>query len=262
LVPLLSIVGYSFFKTGDYGRIIYSWQLDNYQQLMRYTYLRIFGRSLVWSVITLVLTFLLAYPVAYWLAFHVSDKRKNLLLFLLLMPSWTTYILRIYSWMFMMRNSGLINEILIGLHIIDEPLKLLYTPTAVIIGMVYSWFYLMLLPLYASLEKLDHSVLEAAADLGARPLVSFIKVTLPLTKGGILSGSLLVGIPAIGAYVVPELLGGGKHVMVGSAVATLFLEFSNWPLASSLALILMVVMLIATVIYMKIAGKGAMERLF
>jgi len=163
--------------------------------------------------------------------------------------------------MFILRNSGLINEILNTLQLIDDPIKILYTPVAVVFGLIYTWFYLMLIPLYSSLERLDQSVLEAAADLGANNFWTFIKVTLPLTKGGILAGSLLVGIPAIGAYIVPQFLGGGKHSMVGSSIATLFLEFSNWPLASALAVLLLLFMMTTSYIYIRIAGKGAMERL-
>jgi len=243
LVPLILIIAYSFFKSGDYGRVERVLNIGNYVRLTDYIYLRIILRSFLWAFFTLLSTLILAYPVAYWLAFYVPKERRNLYFFILLLPSWAPYILRIYSWMFILRNSGLINEILSTIQLIDEPLKILYTPVAVIFGLIYTWFYLMLIPLYSSLERLDQSVLEAASDLGANNFRTFIKVTLPLTKGGILTGSLLVGIPAIGAYVVPQFLGGGKHSMVGSSIATLFLEFSNWPLASALAVILLLLML-------------------
>ena len=261
LLPMCLIITYSFFKTGDYGKVHHVFNIGNYVRITDYIYLHIIFRSFLWALFTLLATLLLAYPVAYWLAFYVPSKRRNLYFFILLLPSWATYILRIYSWMFILRNSGLLNEILITFHLIEEPIKILYTPLAVVFGLIYTWFYLMLIPLYSSLERLDQSVLEAAADLGANNFWIFIKVTLPLTKGGILAGSLLVGIPAIGAYVVPQFLGGGKHSMVGSSIATLFLEFSNWPLASAFAVLLLLLMVTASYVYIRIGGKNALERL-
>jgi spermidine/putrescine transport system permease protein len=203
---------------------------------------------------------LIAYPLAYWISFY-GGRRKGMLLFLLIIPSWTSFLVRIYGWMFLLRDTGLINHILMSLHIIKSPLSMMYNPAAVIIGMVYDYFTFMLLPLYAAMDRLEPAVLEAAADLGANPIQRFFKVTLPLTKGGLASGTILVGVPAIGEFLVPDLLGGAKVTMVGNLIEGKFLEFNDWPFGSALAFVLAAVMIIAVVIYLRIGGKEALERL-
>jgi ABC-type spermidine/putrescine transport system permease subunit I len=190
-----------------------------------------------------------------------GGKKSGFLLFLFVIPSWTSYLVRIYGWMFLLRDTGLVNNLLLKLGIISEPLTLLYNSVAVTVGIVYSYFTFMLLPLYASLDNLDPSVLEAASDLGANPFWRFFKVTLPLTTGGIMAGTILVGVPAIGEFVVPDLLGGAKVTMVGNLIESKFLGTFDWPFGSALAIILATIMVIAVVIYIRRGAKGALERL-
>jgi spermidine/putrescine transport system permease protein len=260
LLPLGFILFYSFLIRGDYGAIIYDFSLNNYRQLLNPIYFRTFLRSFGVMLATTGLSLLFAYPLAYWLAFY-GGRLRGLLLFLIVVPSWTSELVRIYAWMFLLRDNGVVNALLINLGIFDEAVRMLFTPTAVIIGMVYSYFSFMLLPLYASLDRLDPSVLEAAADLGATPLRRLVKVTLPLTKGGILSGTVLVAVPAVGDYIVPDLLGGARVTMIGNLIEDKFLGFFDWPFGSAISLVLAALVVISVLIYIRVAGKGAIERL-
>lgn len=260
LLPLGFILFYSFLTRGDYGAIIYEFSLNNYKQLLNPVFFRTFLRSFGIMLATTGLSLLFAYPLAYWLAFY-GGKRRGLLLFLIVVPSWTSELVRIYAWMFLLRDNGLVNAQLVNLGIVDSAIRLLFSPTAVVIGMVYTYFSFMLLPLYASLDRLDPSVLEAAADLGASPLRRLIRVTLPLTKGGILSGTVLVAVPAVGDYIVPDLLGGARVSMIGNLIEDKFLGFFDWPSGSAVSLVLAALVVISVLIYIRIAGKGAIERL-
>ena len=191
--------------------------------------------------------------IAYWIAFY-GGKHKNFLMFLVILPFWTSYLVRIYAWIALLSDHGLINNFLISLHLIDKPITLLHNETAVLIGLVYTYLPFMILPLYASLEKLDRSVLEAAADLGATARERFFQITLPLTKGGMLSGSVLVFTPAIGEYLIPELLGGAKVMMIGKFIALKFLGLRHWPLGSAYSLLLLAMTLVLLYIYMRVGG--------
>lgn len=157
--------------------------------------------------------------------------------------------------MFLLKDTGFINSILLNLHLIDSPVRMLYSWPSVMLALVYTWLPFMIMPLYSSLEKLDRSVLEAATDLGATPFWRFLKVTLPLTRGGVISGSLLVFMPSIGAYIVPELVGGAKVTMLGNLIRDKFLVFRNWPFGSALSIILLIIVLALIYYYMRIAGK-------
>ena len=260
LLPLGFILFYSFLTRGDYGAILYDLSLKNYRQLLDPIYFPTFIRSFGIMLVTTGVSLIFAYPLAYWLAFY-AGRMRGLLLFLIVVPSWTSELVRIYAWMFLLRDGGLVNAQLMNLGLIDEAIRMLFTPSAVIIGMVYSYFSFMLLPLYASLDRLDRSVLEAAADLGANPLRRLIKVTLPLTKGGILSGTVLVAVPAVGDYIVPDLLGGARVNMIGNLIEDKFLGFFDWPFGSAISLVLAAMVVASVLIYIRIAGKGAIERL-
>lgn len=260
LLPLSIILFYSFLTRGDYGAILYDFTLKNYKQLLNPIYFRTFIRSFGVMLATTGISLVFAYPLAYWLAFY-GGRMRGLLLFLIVVPSWTSELVRIYAWMFLLRDGGLVNAQLLNLGIIDSAIRMLFTPSAVIIGMVYSYFSFMLLPLYASLDRLDRSVLEAAADLGANPFRRLVKVTLPLTKGGILSGTVLVAVPTVGEYIVPDLLGGAKVTMIGNLIEDKFLGFFDWPFGSAISLVLAALVVVSVLIYIRVTGKGAIERL-
>ena len=194
----------------------------------------------LWSTL---FSLLLGYPMAY--AISLASKGRQLILLLLIMvPFWTSFLIRVYAWMGILSPTGVINNLLLSLHLIKEPLSLLHTPTAVLIGMVYCYLPFMVLPLYAALEKFDRTLLEAAQDLGAHPIKAFFKVTLPLTQSGILIGCLLVFIPAVGEFVIPALLGGNDTVMMGKVLWDEFFYNRDWTMASMLAIVLLVVLMV------------------
>ena len=174
---------------------------------------------------------------------------------LVILPFWTSFLLRVYAWMGLLADQGTINSLLIWLGVIDEPIRMLYSELAVYIGIVYSYLPFMILPLYANMEKLDVALDEAAADLGAKPTIAFLTVTLPLTLPGIIAGSLLVFIPATGEFVIPDLLGGGNVLMIGRILSDEFNANSDWPLASAVAIVLLIVLVLPMVLYQRIQAR-------
>lgn len=250
MVPLTVILIYSFLDRGKYGGVVWTFQLDNYVRFADALYLRIFWRSFVIATVTTVICLLMGYPMAYWMAGR-SPGVRNALLLLMMLPFWTNFVVRTYAWRFIFARTGIINQALTAIGLIDEPLTLLYTEGAVILGLVYGWVVGMVLPCYASLVGLDQSLLEAAQDLYANPIRTFLRVTLPLTVPGIVSGSILVFVPAFGAFVTPDLLGGGKADMVGNLIQQQFGSASDWPFGSAISTILMVVMLLGTIVYFR-----------
>ncbi|MBT2770673.1 ABC transporter permease subunit [Halomonas sp. ISL-60] len=189
---------------------------------------------------------LLGYPMAYAMA-RAPARWQLLLLLLVMLPSWTSFLIRVYAWMGILSNSGLINNLLLGLGLINSPLRMMNTQFAVTIGIVYAYLPFMVLPLYAHLTRMDNSLLEAAADLGSRKLNTFIKVTLPLSMGGIVAGSMLVFIPAVGEFVIPELLGGPDTLMIGKVLWEEFFLNRDWPVASALAMVMLLLLLVPIV---------------
>jgi putrescine transport system permease protein len=168
---------------------------------------------------------------------------------LIVLPSWTSFLIRVYAWIGILKNNGLINNALMGMGLIDQPLQILHTNVAVYIGIVYAYLPFMILPLYANLVKLDYSLLEAAFDLGARPWKTFVTVTLPLTRGGIIAGSLLVFIPVVGEFVIPALLGGPETLMIGKVLWQEFFNNRDWPVASAVAIVMLVLLVIPMVLF-------------
>ncbi len=181
---------------------------------------------------------LLGYPMAYAMA-RADEKTRNILLLLVLLPSWTSFLIRIYAWIGILKNNGLINNLLMGMGIIDQPIIMLNTNFAVYIGIVYAYLPFMVLPLYANLIKMDISLVEAASDLGAPPWKTFLKITLPLSKGGVIAGSMLVFIPVVGEFVIPDLLGGPETLMIGKVLWQEFFNNRDWPIASALAIVML-----------------------
>jgi spermidine/putrescine transport system permease protein len=253
LIPLVMVLLVSFGERGETGQVVYTWTLKNYTRFFskiggRYLYVQIF------ALMNTLLCLLVGYPLAYFIA-RQPTGRRNALLLLVMIPFWTNFLVRTYAWMIILRDTGVINNLLLTLGLISQPLPLLYNRGAVILGLFYGYLPFMVLPLYASIEKLDFSLIEAAQDLGANALRTFLRVILPLTMPGIVAGSIIVFIPSIGAYVTPDLMGGAKVTMVGNLLQQQFLKVRDWPFGSAAGFILMVTVLAATLIYFRSGGE-------
>ncbi|MBN1661058.1 MAG: ABC transporter permease [Anaerolineae bacterium] len=253
-VPLLIVFVYSFLSRGPYGQIEWEFNLGNYARFFDPLYLRIFARSFGIAATTTIVSFLVGYPMAYWMATR-PPRWRNTLLLLLMIPFWTNFLVRTYAWILILRDTGLINQALMGLGLIQEPLSLYGTEVAVIIGLVYGWFPDMVLPCYAAIERLDFSLVEAAQDLYANEIRAFLRVVFPLTLPGIVAGSILVFIPSLGAYVTPDLLGGAKSVMIGNVIQSQFLSVRDYPFGAAFSFALMAMMLAATLLYFRVGGR-------
>jgi len=229
--PLGIVCAYSLLTRGDFGGVEQPWTLENFTRLADPLYLAILWRSLWIAALSTALCAFLGFPLALFIA--RSGRYKNLLLQLVLLPFWTSFLVRTYAWLFILRDTGLINTIL------HAHLQLLYNDGAVLLGLVYNFLPFFVLPMYATLEKLDPALLEAAADLGARPLATLRRVVIPVSAPGIAAGAVLVFIPSLGAYLTPDLLGGGKSVMLGNLVQNQFTTARDWPFGSAASLLLM-----------------------
>ncbi|HHY38443.1 MAG TPA: ABC transporter permease [Clostridia bacterium] len=260
VTPLAIILYFSFLKSGLYGEIIPTLTLENYRAVIEAGYQGILFRSFLFTVTATALCILLGYPVAYWIAIY-GGKWKTYLMFLVVLPEWTDYLIRLYALKNIVSSTGMLNGLLTRLGLISSPLDLLYTPFAVMLGLVYTWLPYMILPIYASLSGLDPNLLKAAADLGATPLQRFFTVTLPLSKGGVFAGTILVAIPCLGEWLVPHLFGGDRVMMVGSLVAFKFTKVGNIPEGSSLALMLTATVLLLIYLLIKWGGEEALEKI-
>jgi spermidine/putrescine transport system permease protein len=249
LIPIGIMLSYSVMKRGIYGGVEPGFSLDHYRRFFDPLYLAILGRTIVWALGSTVICLLVGYPVAFVIA--RARRWRQVLLFLVVLPFWTSFLVRMFAMIFLLRDTGFVNSALIGLGLIDRPLALLYTPGAVLAGLVYGFLPLMILPIYASLEKLDDSLLEAALVLGARPVARFFRVILPLSLPGVVAGCLLTFIPALGSFVTSDLLGGAKQVMIGNLIQNQFTTARNWPFGSAASLVLMALVLVAVVGYLR-----------
>lgn len=256
LIPLLIMAAYSVMPRGEYGGVERGLTLESYRRFFVPIYLTILGRTFGVSLVCTAICLVLGYPVAYAIA--RTGRWKNLLLFLVVLPFWTSFLVRTFAMIFLLRDTGLVNTWLLRLGVIREPLTLLYTPFSVMAGLVYGYLPFMILPIYASLEKLDGSLLEAAEMLGARPAARFRQVTLPLSLPGVVAGSLLVFIPALGSFLTTDLLGGAKEMMIGNLVQNQFASARNWPFGSAASFILMVLVLAAVLVYLRIRDRRPM----
>lgn len=250
IIPLVIVLIYSFLERGTYGGITWEFTLRNYQRLVNDLYLNIFARSLGLAALTTLICLIIGYPLAFFIA-TASPRWRNLLLFLVIIPFWTNFLVRTYAWMIILRSEGLINTVLQSLNLIQEPLNLLFTPFAVIVGLIYGYLPFMILPLYAILERFNFSLVEAAQDLGANDIKTFFRIILPLTSPGILAGSILVFIPALGAFITPDILGGAKTVMIGNLIQNQFLQARHWPFGSALSMGLILLVLIPVILYFR-----------
>lgn len=252
-IPLLYIIFISFMQRGDDGGIIYNPTISNYTKMASALYVKVFWDSIVIAFITTVFTLLLGYPFAYFAA--KINRFKIVVLLLIIAPFWTNSLIRTYSWIVILSSGGVINHALLSIGLIKEPLKMLYTYGAVLIGMIYTMFPFMVLPLYNSIEKLDRSYLEAAKDLGANRLKAFRTVTVPLTMPGIVAGCILVFIPSVGLFFIPDLMGGSNIMLIGNLIRNQFLESRDWPFGSALSIAMIVISLILIWAYVKIVSK-------
>lgn len=242
LIPLGIVTVYSLQTRGAYGGTGLPWTSESWTRLIDPLYAKILWRTLWISAVSTVICLVLGFPLAWFIA--QSGRYRNLYLQLVILPFWTSFLIRTYAWMFMLRDTGLINTALLSTGWIQEPLPLLYNDGAVILGLVYGYLPFMVLPLYSNLERLDKSLLEAAADLGARPVTTITQVVLPLCAPGIKAGSILVFIPCLGAYLTPDLMGGGKTIMAGNLVQNQFTTARDWPFGAAISLALMALVML------------------
>ena len=260
--PLLIMLIFSFLTPGDYGGIRWELSFEAWFQVILYedifdetitfadAHLSIFWRSVKLSFLTTLVAFTLGFPTAYFIATRPPETR-NIWLFLVTIPFWTNLLIRTFAILEIIRNQGVINTILLGLGIVDEPLDMLYTDIAILLGMTYVYIPLMILPIYASLERLDFSLVEAGYDLYASRWKVLKRIILPLVKPGVIAGSILVFIPSLGAYVTPRVLGGGKNLMLGNLIELQFGQGRNWPLGAALSLTLLAIVMVALIFYVR-----------
>ena len=254
VAPLILIVVVSFCTRGEVGDVVYKFTLSNYVRLLNPLYLNIFWNSILVAVYTTVFCLLFGYPFAFIIA-NVKKKYKPIMLLLIMLPFWTNSLVRTYAMIILLRTEGIINTVLLNLGIIQAPLHMMYNNFAVMVGMIYMMFPFMVLPLYTSIEKLDRRLLDAAADLGASPVKKFMKVTLPLTKGGIVAGCLLVFIPTLGLFFITDLMGGSKVVLMSNLIKNQFLTARDWPFGAAISVILIIVMVALILINSKMGGS-------
>jgi len=273
IIPLILTAVISFGTRNADGGVIYGFSLHNYARLIGFTndcpdgqascfdslYANILWRSLTLAFNTTILVILLAYPLAYYVA-RAQPKRRNTLLMLVLVPLWTNFVIRVYAWMMLLREQGVINSVLGWIAsrfgIPFSPLQMLYTPGAVLVGMVYEFLPFMILPIFTSLEKIENALYEAAADLGANPFRTFLRVTLPLSMPGVVAGTILVFIPVMGTFIVSDILGGRQVILVGNLIQRQFLDARDPTFGSAASLILMIMTLIVTYFYTRKFGFG------
>ena len=250
LLPLISVFIYSFLERETYGGIKWIFTLGNYQRLFDGLYLSILWRSVSTAFVCTAICLIVGYPFAYYLACY-KPKWRNLLLLLVVVPFWINFLIRTYAWILILRTEGLLNSFLALLIPDFQPLELLNTPFAVQIGLIYGYLPFMILPLYAALEQLDMSLIDAAKDLGASPWHAFWHITLPLSLPGILAGSMLVFIPTVGAFLTPDILGGGKVSFIGNVIERQFRTARDFPFGAALSFMLMGIVLAGTLLFFR-----------
>jgi putrescine transport system permease protein len=251
-LPVLSLEDGLSGLLGQFGEL----GLDNYVWLAEDAlYFNAYVSSVVIAAISTFLALVVGYPIAYGMARAPAALRPTLLM-LVILPFWTSFLIRVYAWIGILKPEGLLNQLLIGLGLIDQPLVILNTHSAIFIGIVYSYLPFMVLPLYSSLEKMDHSLIEAAQDLGCRPVAAFWKITFPLSLPGVIAGCMLVFIPAIGEFVIPDLLGGSETLMIGKVLWNEFFANRDWPVSSAVAVILLLILIVPIMIFQSAQARA------
>jgi spermidine/putrescine transport system permease protein len=244
IVPTLMLVVISFCERDSLGRVVYSFNLDNYIRAFDWMWLKILGISVWYAFLTTVICLILGYPVAYFIG-RSSERVRGLLIMLVMIPFWTSFLIRTYAWISILAQEGLLNALLMTLKITSAPIGFMYTPFAVVLGLVYNFLPFMILPIYTSVEKLDGSLIEAAYDLGARPARVFAQVVLPLTQPGIAAGILLVFVPAIAMFAITTLMGGGTNPTIGEVIHNQFTRARNQPFGAALGVLLLAIFIIS-----------------
>jgi spermidine/putrescine transport system permease protein len=270
-LPLLIVTFISFVERGRAGgiKIPPQFSLENYAQLFNacssafsgpdcdpFLYMGIFGHSVRIAIVVTVVCVLMGYPLAYFIAKR-HPRWRDALMLLVIIPFWTNFLVRTYALKSVLGTDGVLNSALMGVGIIGQPLDLLFNEFAVVVGLVYGYLPFAILPMYASIEKFDYTLMEAAADLGANPIRSFLRVMLPMTMPGVIAAIVLVFVPVVGAFITPDIMGGGKVEMIGTLINRQFGVARNWPFGSSISLILMVLVLIGTIAYFRSGGEQA-----
>ena len=237
-------------------------KLDNYINLVQDSlYVQTYLSSLMFAAATTVICLLLAYPFAYFLARSPADKRPALLM-LVMLPFWTSFLLRVYAWKMLLADAGVFNNLAMAAGWISEPVKMMNTPFSMVLGMVYTYLPFMILPLYANLVKMDLRLLEAALDLGATPWQAFWRITVPLSRSGIVAGCMLVFIPCVGEFVIPELLGGPQTLMIGRVLWDEFFSNNDWPMAATVAVVMVLLIIVPVALFSKSRAEGTAEKGF
>ncbi len=249
-VPNILVFGVSFLERHENNFVTFTFTLENYQRIFSSVYFEVFADSFRLAFISMLICLVVGYPFAYRLA-RMKGRIKNILFMLIIIPFWTSSLIRTYAIMIVLKTNGLLNTVLLALGVIDEPLQLLYTGTAVTIGMVYSLLPFMILPLYASIEKLDKVYIEAAGDLGAGKIQTFIKIIIPLTMPGIIAGCTLVFLPSFCLFYIPDLMGGAKDLLIGNLIKNQFLSARDWPFGSAVSVVLTGIMAVLLFAYYK-----------
>lgn len=257
-LPMLFIIFISFMSRGTFGGVVYEPSLEAYETMADVVYAAVIIKSLKVAVLTTVTCLIVGYPFAYYIARQPADKASRLIMYLMI-PLWTNSLMRLNSWMLLFQTKGPVNNALLALGITDHPIQFIYTDGLVLIGLITNFLPFAVLPMYSSIEKLQDALLEASADLGARPYVTFTKVTLPLTFPGIFSAIILTFIPALGTYTITDMLGGGKVLYIGNIIKNQFGVIRNWPLGASLSVLLLVITALLIFIYSRFAKVEDME---
>jgi spermidine/putrescine transport system permease protein len=262
--PLLIMAIYAFLEPGLYGGVVWSYYDQNFGRILGWAdgiieefdpvYLEVFLHSVRLALMTVFFCLIICYPAAFWVG-RLSDRARNFVVFLITLPFFISLIVRLFAWLLILRPTGFLNTMLLTLGVVSEPLDLIFSEFAVILGMVYVMIPFMFLPLFASIEKLDNRLIEASADLGANHLETFRRVILPLTLPGIIGGSIIVFIPSLGNFVVPDLLGGAKVVMIGNLIEQQFLYARNWPFGAALAMVVMSLILVFLMVYVRVVSR-------
>jgi spermidine/putrescine transport system permease protein len=265
--PLLIVVVYSFLSPGEYGNVVWDFSWDGWVSILfsrdifdgtlglADAHLTIFWRSVSLSLMTTIITFLVGFPTAWFIATR-PPKARAMWLFLITIPFWTNLLIRTFAINEVIRNDGVLNSALIGLGVITEPLRIIYTDFAVLIGMAYVYLPLMVLPLFAAIDRFDMRLLEAGYDLYASRMAVLRRIILPIVRPGIVAGSILVFVPSLGAYVTPRILGGGKNMMIGNFIELQFTQGRNWPLGAALSMTLLIIVMVALLFYVRASTKG------
>lgn len=242
-IPFIYIIAISFMRKDTYGGVVPAFTFENYIDIFEPIYISTFLKSILMSVFVTIICLIIAYPFTYYIS-KKSAVKKNIFMGLIMIPFCVSMIIRLFTWINILRTEGIVNRIIMSMGLFSEPLKLVYNRTGAMIGLVYMLLPFMILPLYSSIEKLDKSLLEAANDLGAKPITSFMKITLPLTKPGIFAGCVMVFIPSMGLYFITDMMGGSKALVIGNLIKNQFITARNWPLGAAMSVILIIITLL------------------